>query len=312
MGTLDRRSQNRMLFNINAPLGDEKMANLNRRIKNLHKSETVQGSKVEKSPGQREQTTETSLKTFIESPKTQNFILGVIILNAIVLGLETSDTVVKHAGSLLGVLDKVAVGIFITEIAIKLIVYRFGFFKDGWNIFDFFIVLAALLPAGDGTSVLRALRIMRAFRLMSAVPSMRLVIQAMFNAIPGMASVVALLGLVFYVGAVMATVLFGEQFHDWFGSIGASLYSLFQIMTLESWSMGIVRPVMEVFPHAWMFFVPFILCTSFAVLNLFIAIIVNAMDDVQKTENKVAITNEDIALELKRLRNELMRLEKRM
>ena len=167
--------------------------------------------------------------TFIESTKTQNFILGVIIFNAIVLGLETSDNAVKHAGNLLAVLDKIAIGIFIAEIAIKLIVYRFGFFKDGWNIFDFIIVSAALLPAGDGTSVLRALRIMRAFRLMSAVPSMRFVIQAMLNAIPGMASVVALLALVFYVGAVMATVLFGEQFQDWFGSIGASLYSLFQI-----------------------------------------------------------------------------------
>lgn len=288
------------------------MANLGRRIKNQRKSEVVQASKVDKRSEHRRQTTEKSLKAFIESAKTQNFILGVIILNAIVLGLETSDNAVKHAGKLLTVLDKIAIGIFISEITVKLIVYRVGFFKDGWNLFDFFIVSAALLPAGDGTSVLRALRIMRAFRLMSAVPSMRLVIQAMLNAIPGMASVVALLALVFYVGAVMATVLFGEQFHDWFGSIGASLYSLFQIMTLESWSMGIVRPVMEVFPYAWMFFVPFILCTSFAVLNLFIAIIVNAMDDVQKTENNGAISTEDIALELKKLRNEMMRLKKRM
>ena len=167
------------------------------------------------------------------------------------------------------------------------------------------------MPAGESASVLRALRIMRAFRLMSAVPSMRVVIQAMLGAIPGMASVVALLSLVFYVGAVMATVLFGEQFDDWFGSIGASLYSLFQIMTLESWSMGIVRPVMEQFPYAWMFFVPFILCTSFAVLNLFIAIIVNAMDDVQKSENENIVSNEDIALELKNLRKELQALKKK-
>lgn len=288
------------------------MANLGRKIKSPRKSEMVHASKVKRRSQHREQTAEKSLKAFIESAKTQNFILGVIILNAIVLGLETSDNAVKHAGGLLAVLDKIAIGIFISEIAIKLVVYRVGFFKDGWNLFDFFIVSAALLPAGDGTSVLRALRIMRAFRLMSAVPSMRLVIQAMLNAIPGMASVVALLALVFYVGAVMATVLFGEQFHDWFGSIGASLYSLFQIMTLESWSMGIVRPVMEVFPYAWMFFVPFILCTSFAVLNLFIAIIVNAMDDVQKTENNGANSTEDIALELKKLRNEMMRLKKRM
>ena len=192
-----------------------------------------------------------------------------------------------------------------------MIVYRLGFFKSGWNIFDFIIVSVTLMPAGDGTSVLRALRIVRAFRLMSAVPSMRLVIQAMLNAIPGMASVIALMSLVFYVGAVMATVLFGDRFEDWFGTIGASLYSLFQIMTLESWSMGIVRPVMEQFPLAWMFFVPFILCTSFAVLNLFIAIIVSAMDDVQRTEHAGETSNDDIVEELRALRQEVADLRKK-
>lgn len=258
-----------------------------------------------------DRSSETKLQVFIESAKTQNFILLVIISNAIVLGIQTSETAVQYAGTLLVLLDKLAIAIFVAEIGIKFWVYRLDFFKSGWNNFDFIIVLTALVPAGESASVLRALRIMRAFRLMSAVPSMRVVIQAMLGAIPGMASVVALLSLVFYVGAVMATVLFGEQFDDWFGSIGASLYSLFQIMTLESWSMGIVRPVMEQFPYAWMFFVPFILCTSFAVLNLFIAIIVNAMDDVQKSENENIVSNEDIALELKNLRKELQALKKK-
>ena len=252
-----------------------------------------------------------TLQKFIEASAVRNFILIVIILNAIVLGLETSDTAVQHAGTWLKLLDQIAVGIFVAELAIKLIVYRLSFFKSGWNVFDFIIVSVTLMPAGDGTSVLRALRIVRAFRLMSAVPSMRLVIQAMLNAIPGMASVIALLSLVFYVGAVMATVLFGERFEDWFGTIGASLYSLFQIMTLESWSMGIVRPVMEQFPLAWMFFVPFILCTSFAVLNLFIAIIVSAMDDVQRMENADETSNDDIVEELRALRQEVAKLKKK-
>ena len=158
---------------------------------------------------------------------------------------------------------------------------------------------------------MRALRIVRAFRLISVVPSMRLVINALISAIPGLMSVIALLSLVFYVGAVMATVLFGEQFQDWFGTIGDSLFSLFQIMTLESWSMGIARPVMEKFPLAWLFFIPFILCTSFAVLNLFIAIIVNAMDDVQRADRESEKSNDDILDELKVLRTEIAALKKK-
>ncbi len=179
-------------------------------------------------------------------------------------------------------LDQTALGIFIVEILMKLVVYRLSFFKNGWNVFDFVIVGAALLPTGGNLSILRALR------RISAMPKMRKVVQGLFAAIPSMGTVILLLGLVFYIAAVMATKLFGGEFPEWFGSIGASLYSLFQIMTLESWSMGIVRPIMEVYPWAWTFFVPFVLVTSFVVLNLFIAIIVNAMheeaDEVQTAQ----------------------------
>jgi voltage-gated sodium channel len=252
-----------------------------------------------------------NLQRFIESNAISNFILGVIICNALVLGLETSKTAMQHWGYWLHLLDQVAVVIFVIELAIKLVVYRLNFFKNGWNIFDFIIVTITLLPFGEGTSVLRALRIVRAFRLISAVPSMRLVIHALLSAIPGLVSVIALLSLVFYVGSVMATMLFGEQFQAWFGTIGASLFSLFQIMTLESWSMGIARPVMEQFPLAWLFFIPFILCTSFAVLNLFIAIIVSAMDDVQRADRAPATSNDDIINELKTLRTEIAALKKK-
>ena len=253
----------------------------------------------------------TNLQRFIESNATANFILGVIICNAMVLGLETSKVAMQHGGFWLQLLDQAAVIIFVIELSIKLTVYRLDFFKNGWNVFDFIIVTVTLLPFGEGASVLRALRIVRAFRLISVVPSMRLVIHALISAIPGLMSVIALLSLVFYVGAVMATVLFGEQFQDWFGTIGASLFSLFQIMTLESWSMGIARPVMEKFPLAWLFFIPFILCTSFAVLNLFIAIIVNAMDDVQRANRAPEKTNDDILDELKALRKEVAALKKK-
>lgn len=224
------------------------------------------------------------LRTVIESQGFQSFITGVIIVNAATIGLETSKSAMAAVGGILFVLDLAALAIFIIEISAKLFVYRLSFFRNPWNVFDFTIVAVALVPAGEGISVLRALRILRALRLISMVPQMRLVVQALLSAIPAMGSVIALLALIFYVAAVMATKLFGADFPEWFGTVGASLYTLFQIMTLESWSMGIARPVMEVHPYAWAFFVPFILIITFAVLNLFIAIVVNAMANAAAAE----------------------------
>ncbi len=253
------------------------------------------------------------LRRIVESNRFQNFITAVIAINAIILGLETSPTVMNAMGSVLHVLDQVAVAIFVIELVMKLALYRLAFFKRAWNIFDFTIVAITLMPAGQGVSVLRALRILRAFRLISTVPSMRKVVEALMRAIPGMISVLTLLSLVFYVSAVMATKLFGEGFPDWFGTIGESLYSLFQIMTLESWSMGIVRPVMESYPLAWLFFVPFILVTTFAVLNLFIAIVVDAMSthvDVEETQTRdvIELDHQEIMTELRALRSEMSKL----
>lgn len=208
-----------------------------------------------------------------------NFIIVVILVNAATLGMQTSQSLVDGYGFWLNLLDQIALGVFIVELLLKMFVYRLRFVRDGWNVFDFLIVAIALMPASGGLSVLRALRILRVFRLVSVIPSMRKVVDGLLRAMPGMGSVVALIAVVFYVGAVLATSLFGEAFPQWFGTIGESLYSLFQIMTLESWSMGIVRPVMEEFSWAWAFFVPFIICTSFAVLNLFIGVMVTAMDD---------------------------------
>ena len=255
------------------------------------------------------------LKGFIESGAFQNFIIGVIIVNAITLGLETSATAMNLAGPVLIVLDRIALSIFIIEIVLKLIVYRLRFFRDAWNIFDFLVVGVTLMPAGEGLSVLRSLRILRVLRLISVVPSLRKVVHALLRAIPGMGSVVALLSLVFYVAAVMATKLFGASFPDWFGTIGASFYTLFQVMTLESWSMGIVRPVMEVYPYAWLFFIMFILLTTFAVLNLFIAIIVDAMAQehhAEEGETRAALGGDhhEIIAEIRALKEEVAALRR--
>lgn len=254
-----------------------------------------------------------ALKSLVESNTFQRFIIAVIIINAVTLGLETSTSAMATAGGVLYLLDRIALSIFVIEIVLKLLVYRQNFFRNGWNVFDFLVVGVTLAPTGEGVAVLRALRILRALRLVSVVPSMRKVVNALLKAIPGMTSVLTLLLLVFYVAAVMSTKLFGEAFPEWFGSIGASFYTLFQVMTLESWSMGIVRPVMEVYPLAWLFFIVFILLTTFAVLNLFIAIVVDAMTVVEHKEQDqtralVSDDHDELMRELRALRSEIAAL----
>ncbi len=231
-----------------------------------------------------------ALRALLASRRTEQVITVLIVLNAIILGLETSDAVMAAAGGWLLWADRILLGVFVIEIAARLVVHRLAFFRDPWSLFDFVVVGVALVPATGAFSVLRALRVLRVLRLITVAPSLKRVVAALISALPGMGAIVMLLGLVFYVSSVMATMLFGEQFPQWFGSLGASAYSLFQIMTLESWSMGIVRPVMEVYPWAWAFFVPFILATAFTMLNLFIGVVVNAMqeehDELLKAEHE--------------------------
>ena len=211
------------------------------------------------------------IEHFIEHRYFTAFITILILINAVTLGLETDRNVMASIGSQLHVLDRVILLVFTAELILKFYAYRLSFFKSGWNWFDLMIVGIAWIPASGNLSVMRALRVLRVLRLISVVPQMRRVISAIGHSIPGMISVVGVLGLIFYVSSVLATRLFGmhpdPNMQEWFGSISASAYTLFQIMTLESWSMGVVRPTMELFPWAWSFFLPFIIITSFAVLN---------------------------------------------
>ena len=227
------------------------------------------------------------LQAFIDRPGFGRFITAVIMLNAVVLGMETSPYLMERWGGLILTADRICLGIFIVEIVLKLVAQRQRFFLNGWNIFDFVIVGIALIPAAGGLSVLRALRILRVLRVISVAPRLRRVVEGFITALPGMASVFLLMTIIFYIGSVIATKLFATSFPDWFGDLGLSAYTLFQIMTLESWSMGIVRPVMQVYPHAWLFFVPFIMITTFAVVNLLVGLIVNSMQDAHHAEDGV-------------------------
>tara|TARA_R110000751_G_scaffold95381_5_gene186439 strand:- start:38213 stop:39004 length:792 start_codon:yes stop_codon:yes gene_type:complete len=251
-----------------------------------------------------------TLKKLLESQRFEWFITIIIVVNAITLGLETIPAAVVHFGGFLNFVDKLILAVFVVELLGRFAVYRQRFFDDPWRIFDLVVVGIALLPATGPLAVLRSLRILRILRLVSMVPSLRRVVGGLISALPGMGSIVLLLGLVFYVFSVMATKLYGGAFPEWFGTIPASAYSLFQIMTLESWSMGIVRPVMEVFPLAWAFFVPFIVATSFTVLNLFIGIIVSAMQaehEAEASADRSALQNEQelILGELRALRADI-------
>ncbi|WP_412504989.1 ion transporter [Roseovarius sp. SYSU LYC5161] len=225
---------------------------------------------------------------FMDRPLVRNVIIGVIVFNAVILGLETSDALMAQWGAVIYALDTACLAVFVIEIGAKLFAHRLRFFASGWNLFDFAIVAIALVPAGQTLSVLRALRILRVLRVISAAPSLRRVVEGFVTALPGMGSVFMLMAMMFYIGAVISTKLFGDAFPEWFGTLGQSAYTLFQIMTLESWSMGIVRPVMEVYPQAWAFFVPFILVTTFAVVNLLVGLIVNSMQDAHHEEADAA------------------------
>ncbi len=224
------------------------------------------------------------VRGWIEQPRIQNAIIVLILINATLLGLETSASAMAAAGRLILALDQAILAVFVVEIVLRLYVHRANFWRDPWSVFDFAVVAIALLPATGPLAVLRALRVLRVLRLLTMVPSMRRVVGALLAAIPGLGSIAMVLIIIYYVFAVIATKLFAAAYPEWFGTIGQSLYTLFQVMTLESWSMGIARPVMESFPYAWAFFIPFILVATFTMLNLFIAIIVNAMQSVSEAE----------------------------
>jgi voltage-gated sodium channel len=258
------------------------------------------------------------VQAWLNTPLFQRTILTLIVINAIILGLETSPTVMQAAGPWILLIDKGILAVFVVELALRMYVHRLAFWRDPWSVFDFSVVAIALVPATGPLAVLRALRVLRVLRMLTIVPSMRRVVGALLSAIPGLSSIAVVLLLVFYVFGVIATHLFGALFPEWFGHLGRSLYTLFQVMTLESWSMGIARPVMEQAPWAWAFFITFILFATFTMLNLFIAIIVNAMQTFQESEQQDALKSMEAAThnlehelhtEVKTLRTELAEIK---
>jgi voltage-gated sodium channel len=257
------------------------------------------------------------LARIVNHPRTERVVMVLIIINAITLGLETSKSIMAEWGPILLSIDRVILGIFVVELAARMIVKRAAFFRDPWSLFDLFVIGIALVPTSESLSVLRALRILRALRLITVVPSLRKVVAGLIGALPGMGSIGLLLVLVYYVFAVMGTKLFGQTNPELFGSIGQTAYTLFQAMTFDDWSNGIVKPLVEAGnTYGWIFVMLFMVLSAFMVLNLFIGVVVTALDEVTEKEAPKLThpphASEDILLELKALRAEVSALRGEM
>ena len=266
----------------------------------------------------------------IDNSYFKNAITTLIVLNAITLGLETVETLppLLHLG--IKFFDIFVVGIFVIELLLKIYAHRLDFFRSGWNIFDFFVVGVSILPGSGPFQVMRSLRVLRVLRLLHVVPMMRRIVEALFKALPVMGAIIAVLAVLIYASAVMATSLYGRtddpDVHALFRDIPASAFTLFQVMTMDGWRNEVVQKVMDDgHPYAWIFFLSFIFLASFAVLNLFIALIVEALqaeqderteeaieqieDEIEDTEEKMLKKGDEILSVIAELKAEIAELK---
>ena len=223
----------------------------------------------------------------VMEPLFQRTVIALILVNAVTLGLETSDSIMAEWGGLLHAIDGALLWLFTAELALRIYAFRGRFFRDPWGIFDLVVVGIAWMPDSGPLSVLRALRVLRVLRLVSVVPSLRNVVEAMLAALPGMGSIVLLMLLIFYVFAVMAVKLFGGVMEEQFGDLGTALFTLFQLMAMDDFG-NIVRQAMEHQPLAWLFFIPFSVVATFVVLNLFIGVIVESIQTLREQRGEAS------------------------
>ncbi|MBP5704747.1 MAG: ion transporter [Paludibacteraceae bacterium] len=251
----------------------------------------------------------------------KNTIVLIILINSIVLGLITSDAIYARFGKILEFILSTCVAIFTVEIILRIIAKGWRFFLNGWNIFDFVLVSIALMPETGAAITFRVFRVMRALRMVSSFKKLRHIVSAILVSAPHVFWAAVLLMIIFYIFGIMGQNLFHEEFPQWFGTLGETVYTLFQVTTLESWSMGIARPVMKVFPWAWCYFVPFVMISSYIVLNVVVGVVVNATsdlsddDDVTDMKNKMKtkkVTNAELLQQITELKNHIERLEAKL
>jgi voltage-gated sodium channel len=248
------------------------------------------------------------IERFMARQFTQRLLIALIVINAIILGIETNKDIMAVIGHELILIDHAILWIFIAEIVVLIAARGWHFFKDPWCIFDFLVVAIALVPATGSLSVLRALRVLRILRLINKIESMRRVVSALLGSLPGLGSVFGLVLIVFYVSGVIATNMYASDFPERFGTLGMSFYTLFQVMTLEGWSEEIARPIMAIYPSAWIFFLIFIFISTFIVVNLFVAVIVDSINSIKHHEQNKD-KEDDVAAKIQALHTEIAELK---
>lgn len=245
-------------------------------------------------------------------------IISLILVNAAVLGLETSASINQKYHSLFIFINQFVLAIFVLEAAMKITAVSPNiskYFRDGWNIFDFSIVVLSFVPAtGQFAIIARLARLLRVVRLISALPELRLIVSTLIRSIPSMGNVILLMSIIFYVYAIMGFHLFHEHDPQHWGNVGIALLSLFRIATLEDWT-DLMYIGMEVSPVAWIFFVSFVVIGTFVVINLFIAIIINNLDDAKAqalADLKSTPTQDELIQELNDAEEALMKVQQRL
>ncbi len=246
------------------------------------------------------------------------FIIGVILANAALLGLGTSSRVDRQYGDWLELGYQVALGVFIVEALLKMLALSprpFRYFQDGWNVFDFLVIVFSLVPAtGQFAMITRLARLLRVLRLMSTVKDLRLIVTALVRSIPSVGHVIMLIGILVYIYAIMGYHLFHEHDPEHWRNLGTSVLTLFNIMTLEGWTK-VMDTAMELHSMAWIYFVSFVVVGTFVVINLFIAIIINNLDEAKKErlrDLEGPVSREELLREIRATQTTLQRLERRL
>jgi voltage-gated sodium channel len=256
------------------------------------------------------------LRRIVEAKPFQYFIIAVIVANTIVLGLETDQGLMREYGSVFTTLNVWFVAIYVVEIVMKLVVYRGKFFADGWNIFDFLIVVISVIPTAgvfSGLRILRVFRVLRALRLISGVKQLRKIVSSILRSLPGIGWTVLLMILIYYIFAIVGIHLFGHDFPDIFGSLSIGFSTLFELTTLEGWQ-DIVMPVTVRYQWGWVYFLFFMVLASFILLNVILGIVVDSLalqeEDAEcEAEENVRTGTADISDRITTLRAQLDDLE---
>ncbi|MEM9707057.1 MAG: ion transporter [Pseudomonadota bacterium] len=248
------------------------------------------------------------LRAFVESAPFQAVVLALILVNAVILGAETLAPVKESYLDVLMHIDRAIIYAFTIEVALRIVAYRVDYFRSGWNLFDLAIVIVSLVAATSGLAAIRAFRVLRVLRVVTVFPRMRLVVSALFDSIPGIASGGIVLVLIVYVFAVIAANLYGPLHNELFGDVFAAMYTLFQVMTLEGWA-EIADEVAQTHPNSWIFFLSFVFIATFTMLNLFVAIVVRVVDEDAEEAEAADGALLDQREELRRLRAEISSLK---